>query len=121
MLFKYLIASFLPFAVIAGPAAVPAAAAAELLKARTLNGRCSGSSNGGTATGAYLTDGICVTTSTCSSYSGSNIVGGCPNDPNNVRCCVIGLAGSSSVNPCGGISYCTWTSNACSGTRPTGK
>ena len=116
MLFKYLLISFLPLAAIASPAAVPdAAAAAELLKARTVNGHCSGS-----ATGTYLNDGICITTSTCDAYSGKYISGGCPSDASNVKCCVIGLADSSSVNPCGGLSYCTWTSNVCSGTRHTG-
>ena len=35
----------------------------------TLNGHCSGSAGGGKATGDYLTDGICVTTSTCNHVS----------------------------------------------------
>ncbi|KAH8586998.1 hypothetical protein B0O99DRAFT_642934 [Bisporella sp. PMI_857] len=75
-----------------------------------LNGHCSG-----TATGSYLTHGICVSTSTCNSYSGSYISGGCPSDASNIRCCVIGLAGSISTNPCGGSSFCTWTTFDCSG------
>ena len=116
MLFKYILASFLPLAAIASPAAVPdAAAAAELLQARTVNGHCSG-----TATGIYRTDGICVSTSTCNSYSGSYISGGCPSDANNIKCCVIGLD-PVSVNPCGGSSYCTWTSERCGGTRVPGR
>ena len=121
MLFKYLV-TFFSLSALASAAAVPEAAvvpeaaAAELLEARAVNGHCSG-----TASGTYLTYGICITTSTCNSYSGSYISGGCPNDPNNVRCCVIGLADSVATNPCGGASWCGWTSLTCSGTRRQGK
>jgi len=50
-------------------AAVPSALAA-------LNGACS-----------YGVKGICVNTSTCSSYGGKTSTGNCPSDPNNVKCC----------------------------------
>ncbi|KAH8592280.1 hypothetical protein B0O99DRAFT_663239 [Bisporella sp. PMI_857] len=75
-----------------------------------LNGHCSG-----TATGSYLTHGICIHTGTCTSYGGKYISGGCPSDPSDVRCCVIGLADSLSTNPCGVPSWCTWTANSCPG------
>jgi hypothetical protein len=75
----------------------------------TVNGHCSGS-----ASGLYLSDGICVTTSTCDSYDGSYISGGCPYDADNVKCCLVGLEDSVSVNPCGGSSYCNWVANGCS-------
>ncbi|KAI8623448.1 hypothetical protein F5Y19DRAFT_458434 [Xylariaceae sp. FL1651] len=72
--------------------------------AAAVNGRCSG-----TATGSYLSNGICIDTGTCNSYSrGSYITGGCPNDPNNIKCCYIQGCTDST-------SYCGWTSNGCSG------
>jgi len=40
-----------------------------------LNGRCSNH------------DGICINTGICDSYNGSNVIGKCPNDPNDVKCC----------------------------------
>lgn len=82
----------------------------------TVNGHCSG-----TATGDYLKYGICITTSNCNSYDGSYISGGCPNDVENVKCCVVGLDDSYETNPCGGSSYCTWTSLGCSGTSKAGE
>lgn len=115
MLFKYLLASFLPLAALVSAAAVPDAAAAELLQARALNGHCSG-----TATGYYLSTGICVTTTTCNAYDGSYISGGCPNDANNIKCCQIGLI-DTTVNPCGGSSYCEWTDLSCAGSFQSGK
>jgi hypothetical protein len=52
----------------------------------TLYGHCSG-----TATGEYKTDGICDYTTDCTGRGGSHIVGGCPNDSDDITCCVIGL------------------------------
>jgi hypothetical protein len=40
-----------------------------------VEGRCSGS-----ATGVYKDRGICITTGLCSSYQGTYINGGCPDD-----------------------------------------
>ena len=57
----------------------------------TIDGHCSG-----TATGEWLTDGICEPTATCDYYSGKYITGGCPNDPDDVKCCLVGLATDSS-------------------------
>ncbi|KAH8655279.1 hypothetical protein BX600DRAFT_515111 [Xylariales sp. PMI_506] len=85
----------------------------------TVNGHCSGSSAGGTATGDFLEYGICVSTTTCGDYGGVTITGGCPNDASNIKCCLIGLD-SSTVNPCGGASWCEWTADTCSGTRVPG-
>lgn len=81
-----------------------------LLALATVDGHCSG-----TATGDYLKYGICISTSECSSFKGSYITGGCPNDVNSVKCCLIGLGGSISTNPCGGASYCSWNSLTCMG------
>jgi len=105
MLFLYLLVGFLPLAAIANPAL-----AAVPIEKRTLNGHCSG-----TATSYYKSDGICITTATCDSYGGSYITGGCPSDPDNVKCCLVGLEGSVGTNPCGGSSYCDWTANGCPG------
>lgn len=76
-----------------------------------LNGRCTGD----LATGAWRTDGICITTSNCSGRGGKTKNGACPSDPENVKCCII----DEDKNPCGQWSYCTWTSNTCfsGGTR----
>ena len=41
----------------------------------TLNDKCSGRT------------GICIKTSTCSSYGGQTFSGKCPSDPNDVKCC----------------------------------
>ncbi|KAK4100210.1 hypothetical protein N658DRAFT_516888 [Parathielavia hyrcaniae] len=68
-----------------------------------LNGHCSG-----TATGVYKSQGICVKTSTCSSYGGSTINGGCPNDPADVKCCVM-------YECYGDESMCQWTNTLCDG------
>lgn len=81
-----------------------------LLALATVNGHCSG-----TATGDYLKYGICISTSECSDYKGSYITGGCPNDVASVKCCLIGLGGSISTEPCGGASYCSWNSLTCMG------
>ena len=51
-----------------------------------VNGKCSG-----TATGLWLSDGICEPTATCDSYHGTYITGGCPNDADDVKCCLVGL------------------------------
>ncbi|KAH7375199.1 hypothetical protein B0T11DRAFT_269870 [Plectosphaerella cucumerina] len=79
-----------------------------------LNGRCTGDQ----ATGLWKADGICLTTTTCSNRGGKTKDGACPNDGNNIKCCVI----NESRNPCGVSSYCTWASNPCflSGRRLTG-
>lgn len=82
-----------------------------LVTVATLNGHCTGTK----ATGDWKKYGICIKTTTCNSYDGVYKTGACPDDPDGVKCCLIGLDGSSDVNPCGGISYCEWTSNACSG------
>ncbi|KAK4199168.1 hypothetical protein QBC40DRAFT_297735 [Triangularia verruculosa] len=81
----------------------------------TVNGHCSGDQ----ATGEWRSKGICISTGTCTSYGGKYITGACPNDPDNIKCCLVGRY-PSTVNPCGGLSWCDWTSNSCSGTRPTG-
>jgi hypothetical protein len=82
-----------------------------------LNGRCTGSK----ATGEWAEHGICIRTSTCSDYNGVYKTGACPNDPDNVKCCIIGVDGSASTNPCGQYSYCDWTSHSCSGYWRPGK
>ncbi|KAF3768979.1 hypothetical protein M406DRAFT_243966, partial [Cryphonectria parasitica EP155] len=82
----------------------------------TIDGHCSG-----TATGEYLEYGICISTATCSDYGGSYITGGCPNDPNNIKCCVVGLEKSASTDPCGGSSYCSWNNLGCAGTYKPGQ
>lgn len=83
----------------------------------TLHGHCTGSK----ATGVWGEDGICEYTSTCAAYGGSTKDGACPSDPDNVKCCLVGLGPDIDDNPCGGVSYCDWTSNGCSGTWITGK
>jgi hypothetical protein len=83
----------------------------------TLNGRCTGSK----ATGEWGDHGICIRTSTCDDNGGVYKTGACPNDPDNVKCCIIGWAGSASTNPCGKYSYCDWTSSTCPGSWKTGK
>lgn len=54
----------------------------------TLNGHCTGSA----ATGVWKDHGICIKTSTCDQYHGEYKSGACPDDPNDVKCCVIGYA-----------------------------
>ncbi|KAK3368614.1 hypothetical protein B0H63DRAFT_78561 [Podospora didyma] len=77
----------------------------------TVNGHCSG-----TATGLYLKEGICISTSKCNDYGGQYITGGCPNDPNDIKCCRIDEAiGDGCAPNNAGYSYCTWTANGCSG------
>jgi hypothetical protein len=51
-----------------------------------INGRCSGPD----AAGVWETTGICITTATCSEYGGEANSAGCPDDPEDVVCCVIG-------------------------------
>ncbi|KAH8820211.1 hypothetical protein F5884DRAFT_763226 [Xylogone sp. PMI_703] len=72
----------------------------------TVNGHCSGSA----ATGNWGTDGICVSTSTCTSYGGKYISGACPFDADNIKCCLVGLGPTVNYDPCGGVSFCDWTS-----------
>jgi hypothetical protein len=82
-------------------------AAFPLAAVAVLNGRCSGSE----ASGYWGSHGICVTTSTCAAYGGVYKSGACPNDPTNVKCCVVG-----EYHPCGIQSWCAWTSTSCGGT-----
>ncbi|KAK4183643.1 hypothetical protein QBC35DRAFT_92459 [Podospora australis] len=86
-------------------------AALPLTALAAVNGRCTGSA----ATGNWGTHGICVTTGTCNSFAGAYKTGACPNDPDNVKCCVIGVTPAAATNPCGGASWCTWTGNSCGG------
>ena len=51
-----------------------------------VNGKCSG-----TATGQWLSDGICEPIATCDYYHGTYITGGYPNDADDVKCCLVGL------------------------------
>ncbi|CAP65955.1 uncharacterized protein PODANS_5_11480 [Podospora anserina S mat+] len=82
-----------------------------------LNGRCTGSA----ATGKWGESGICVRTSTCNSYGGSYKTGACPNDPSDVKCCLVGITPNAATQPCGADSWCTWTSNGCLGRWISGK
>lgn len=69
----------------------------------SLNGECSGRK------------GICIKTSTCSSYGGQSYSGKCPSDPNDVKCC-------DSI-PCsanGKSGYCVFSSQ-CGGETVSGK
>jgi len=81
------------------------------LEPRILNGHCTGSA----ATGVFGEDGICVSTTTCSSFHGETTTNACPSDPVSVKCCVIGLGNNGATNPCGGVSWCDWTANGCPG------
>lgn len=81
----------------------------------TLNGHCSGSD----ASAIEKANGICIRTSTCKSYGGKYTSGACPNDADDIKCCVIGV-GQPDVNPCGRPSICDWTSNSCPGRRISG-
>ncbi|KAK3988672.1 hypothetical protein QBC44DRAFT_292297 [Cladorrhinum sp. PSN332] len=76
-----------------------------------INGKCSGSA----ATGKWKESGICVKTSTCRSYGGSYKNEACPNDPADVKCCLVGIVPNAITQPCGPDSWCTWTSNGCVG------
>jgi hypothetical protein len=61
-----------------------------------INGPCTGPPDG-TASGYYLTEGICLDTSDCvdtAGAAGKTINGGCPFDGNGVKCCLIGLDNS---------------------------
>jgi hypothetical protein len=83
----------------------------------TLNGHCSGAA----ATGVWKANGICIKTSTCDSYNGQYKSGACPNDADDVKCCIIGYYPNEETNPCGNPSVCDWTSNTCSGYRVAGE
>lgn len=63
-----------------------------------LNGRC---------TGANGASGVCVSTTSCDHIGGVSIVGACPNDPDNVRCCT--------KSACSSGGNCRWTSDCASG------
>jgi hypothetical protein len=56
-----------------------------------IDGHCSGA-----ATGQWLQDGICEHTATCNYYKGKYMTGGCPNDPDDVKCCLVGLGPDTS-------------------------
>ncbi|TFK41520.1 hypothetical protein BDQ12DRAFT_678126 [Crucibulum laeve] len=62
----------------------------------TVNGHCTGTN--------HPLDGICISTSSCSSRGGTSHSGFCPNDPNDIKCCTI-----DSCGPSGNKGYCTWT------------
>jgi len=65
------------------------------------NGPCSG------------TAGICVSTSTCSGWGGTSVIGFCPTDPDGIRCCWI--------SNCGGPgSFCGWPGDCFGGHFLTG-
>jgi hypothetical protein len=56
-----------------------------------LNGPCTGAPDG-TATGLWLSEGVCVTDCVDSrGAAGKTISGGCPFDPDDVLCCLVGL------------------------------
>ncbi|KAL8950654.1 MAG: hypothetical protein Q9222_003313 [Ikaeria aurantiellina] len=57
------------------------------------------------------TPGVCITTTSCSSADGSFRSGFCPNDPDNVRCCI--------KPECGSGGKCQ-PESTCSGTTRTG-
>ncbi|KAK0726288.1 hypothetical protein B0T21DRAFT_385591 [Apiosordaria backusii] len=91
-------------------------AAFPLTAFAAINGHCTGAE----ATGEWGSKGICIRTGTCNSYNGAYKSGACPFDGDDVKCCLIGRGPSSSTNPCGGASWCDWTSNSCSGSRLSG-
>jgi len=72
-------------------AAVPSAFAA-------VNGSCS-----------YGKKGICITTSTCTSFGGSYTNGNCPNDASNIKCC-------DNISCKNGTGKCMFTSECKDGT-----
>lgn len=81
-----------------------------------VNGRCSGSA----ATGTWGQSGICISTGTCNSFGGVFKSGACPGDAADIRCCLIGLEGSTN-KPCGAPrSYCDWDGHACWGVTHSG-
>ena len=69
----------------------------------TVNGPCSGR------------DGICIDSSTCSSYGGTTFSGKCPKDANNIKCC-----DSISCSANGKTGKCVFSSQ-CSGESVGGK
>ncbi|KAK4671955.1 hypothetical protein QC764_610210 [Podospora pseudoanserina] len=82
-----------------------------------VNGRCSGSA----ATGTWGQSGICISTGTCNSFGGVFKSGACPGDAADIRCCLIGLEGSTN-KPCGAPrSYCDWDGHACWGVTHSGE
>jgi hypothetical protein len=76
-------------------------------------GKLSGPCTGDQATGLWGSHGICITTGTCKKRGGVYKKGACPDDKEDVKCCLLGLEESSGANPCEGASYCTWKSNSC--------
>ena len=61
-----------------------------------LNGKCTGR------------NGICVSTSTCSTYGGSLYSGYCPNDDNTIKCCDnIGCTANGKAGKCVFTSQCS--------------
>ena len=78
-----------------------------------VNGRCSGSK----AVGEYKDHGICISKSKCNSYKyGHYINNACPNDGDDIKCCVI----DGCTQGLGFTSWCDWTSHSCPGTRFSG-
>ncbi|KAK0613726.1 hypothetical protein B0T14DRAFT_569740 [Immersiella caudata] len=71
-----------------------------------LNGRCTGSK----ATGQWKEEGICIKTSTCRRYKGRTTNGACPNDPDDVKCCLIDEC-NGQPDQLGWSSWCEWTSD----------
>jgi hypothetical protein len=62
------------------------------------NGQCNGANN---------TPGVCVSTSSCTSAGGSYISNACPDQPEDIKCCV--------KPTCGSGGSCKWTSQCASG------
>lgn len=70
-----------------------------------LNGRCAHGSDA-----EFNNFGICVKTSTCAHYNGRTKNNLCPDDPDDVKCCVVEMCGDCGERGC---SYCQWTSDGC--------
>ncbi|KAF8148772.1 hypothetical protein K438DRAFT_2087080 [Mycena galopus ATCC 62051] len=70
-----------------------------------VNGRCTG---GGLAAGV----GVCISTSSCSEGGGTSLTGLCPDDPENIKCCVKSPCTSSAL----GGGECRFT-NTCTGSQ----
>jgi len=62
-----------------------------------INGPCSGD---------YKGKGVCVSTASCNSASGSYISGFCPGDPANIKCCVKRVQVGNRVGTCLPITQC---------------
>lgn len=71
------------------------------LATAALNGHCVGAGNQG---------GVCVSTGNCERDGGKHIVGACPNDPDDIRCCTKPTCGTATQK-----GVCKWTSSCKSG------